>query len=154
MATMYSGLGGPAGYGENVFSTSPKAAGGNDDGSVYVDVTSIFGPAGINFYGTYYTGFYINSNGTINFGAPSTDFSTSDLSAETDPMIAVFWTDINIASGGEIYWDVDTSTGAITITWDACLPSPHPRLSARTACRRKSRDSPPASSDRPPHPAR
>ncbi|WP_141246536.1 Hint domain-containing protein [Actibacterium ureilyticum] len=117
MATMVSGLGGPAGYGENVFSSSPKAAGGNDDGSVAIDTTSVFGPSGINFFGTDYTTIYLNSNGVISFGAPETSFQTPDYTAETTPNIAVFWADVNINSGGEIYWDIDPAAGTITMTW-------------------------------------
>ena len=77
MATMNSGLGGPAGYGENVFSTTPKTAGGNDDGSILVDITSVFGPGGIDYFGTSYTGLYVNSNGNISFGSANTDYQTS-----------------------------------------------------------------------------
>lgn len=117
MATMNSSLGGPAGYGENVFSTSTKAAGGNDDGAVEIDVTSVFGASGINFYGTSYTSVYLNSNGVVSFGAAETSFQTGDYTAETTPNIAAFWADVNINSGGEIYWDVDPGAGTITMTW-------------------------------------
>lgn len=42
-------LGGPAGYGENVFSSTSKVgSGNNDEGSVEIDVTSVFGD-GIDF---------------------------------------------------------------------------------------------------------
>ena len=86
MATMNSGLGGPAGYGENVFSTTTKDAGNNDDGSVFVDISSVFG-SGLDFFGTNYTGLYVNSNGNISFGAANTDYQTSDLSGETIRMV-------------------------------------------------------------------
>ena len=119
MAVMYTGMGGPAGYGEGVFSSSPKAAGSNDDGSVAIDITSVFGAGGINFYGTSYTTLYLNSNGTISFGSPFTDFATTGLAAVSAPILAPFFADVNIANGGEIYWDVDTATGKITMTWDA-----------------------------------
>ena len=67
MATMNSGLGGPAGFGETVFSTTSKSAGGNDDGSIQIDVTPAFGSGGINLFGTSYTDIYVNSNGlTLN----------------------------------------------------------------------------------------
>jgi len=122
MATMNSGLGGPAGYGEGVFSTTPKAAGGNDDGSVLVDITSVFGAEGIDFYGTSYTSLYVNSNGNISFGTPNTAFETADLSAAGDPIIAPFWSDVDITSGGEIYWDLDPTNGTVTITWDSVAP--------------------------------
>lgn len=117
MATMVSGLGGPAGYGEGVFSSATKAAGNNDDGSVQVNITSVFGGGGIDFFGSSYTSIYINSNGNISFGSPNTDYQTADLSSETIPTIAPFWGDVNINSGGNIYWDLDPSAGTVTVTW-------------------------------------
>lgn len=122
MPTMNTGLGGPAGYGEGVYSSAPKAAGGVDDGSVEIDVTSVFGGGGINFYGTSYTEIYLNSNGTISFGSAFTDFNTTNLGAETTPMLAPFFADVNVNSGGEIYWDIDAVAGTITMTWDGVAP--------------------------------
>ncbi len=122
MATMNSGLGGPAGYGEGVFSTTAKDAGNNDDGSVEVDITSVFGAGGIDFFGTSYTSIFVNSNGNISFGTANTDYQTADLSAETIPTIAPFWADVDINSGGEIYWDLDPIAGTVTITWDGVAP--------------------------------
>ena len=116
MATMVSGLGGPAGYGENVFSSTAKAAGNNDDGAVQVNITSVFGGGGIDFYGTSYTSLYINSNGVISFGAAQTAYSPN-LAGTTTPLLAPFWSDVNINSGGEIYWDIDPANGTVTITW-------------------------------------
>ena len=117
MATMTFGLGGPAGYGENVFSSTAKTAGNNDDGSVAVDITSVFGPSGINFFGTNYTDVYINSNGLLTFDGPETAYSPSGISGLSDPAIAPFWSDVDINKGGEIYWDLDPGTGNFTITW-------------------------------------
>ncbi len=122
MPTMNTGLGGPAGYGEGVYSSASKAAGGVDDGSVEIDVTSVFGAGGINFYGTNYTEIYLNSNGTISFGSAFTDFSTTNLGAETTPMLAPFFADVNVNSGGEIYWDIDPVGGTIIMTWDGVAP--------------------------------
>ncbi|MYM54558.1 Hint domain-containing protein [Thalassovita mangrovi] len=116
MATMNSGLGGPAGYGENTFSSAVKAVGGNDDGSVEIDVTSVFGPEGIDYFGTSYDSVFLNSNGTISFGAPQTAYAP-DLAGTDIPTIAVFWSDIDIAEGGEIYWDIDPDAGTVTMTW-------------------------------------
>lgn len=117
MATMTSGLGGPAGYGENVFSTAPKAAGGNDDGSVRVDVTSVF-EDGIDVFGTTHTDLYINSNGLIAFGAPHADDNTGGgLDSVNLPAIVPFRSDIDIAAGGEIYRDLGPLANPITITW-------------------------------------
>ena len=121
MATMNSGLGGPAGYGEGVFSTATKVAGNNDDGSVYVNISSVFGD-GIDFFGTTYTGLYVNSNGNISFGSAYTNYQSADLSAETTPLIAPFLADVDITKGGNIYWDLDPTAGTVTITWAGVSP--------------------------------
>lgn len=113
---MVSGLGGPAGYGENVFSSTPKSAGNNDDGAVQVDITSVFGGDGIDFFGSNYTSLYINSNGVLSFGSANTAYAPN-LTGTTTPTIAAFWSDVNINSGGEIYWDMDPASGTMTITW-------------------------------------
>lgn len=117
MATMNTGLGGPAGYGENVFSTSTLTAGNLDDGSILVDVTSVFGPSGISFFGTSYAGIYINTNGLITFDSPETAYTPVGIGGYTSPAIAPFWSDVNINDGGEIYWDLDPVAGTVTITW-------------------------------------
>jgi len=121
MATMNTGLGGPAGYGEGVFSSSPKI-GNNDDGSVNVDITSVFGGGGMDFFGTNYTSLYVNSNGNISFGSANTNYQISDLSSITTPTIAPFFGDVNINSGGEIYWDLDPIAGTVTVTWHDVAP--------------------------------
>lgn len=117
MATMNTGLGGPAGYGENVFSTSTLTAGNLDDGSILVDITSIFGATGISFFGTDYTGIYINTNGLITFDSPETAYTPVGIDGYTSPAIAPFWSDVDINKGGEIYWDLDPAAGTVTITW-------------------------------------
>ena len=122
MATMNSGLGGAAGFGETVFSTATKTAGGNDDGSIQIDVTPAFGSDGINLFGTSYTDIYVNSNGLITFEGPNTSPSISSLESLSEPAIAAFMPDINIDNGGEIYVDVDSATGKVTITWEDVAP--------------------------------
>ena len=122
MPVMNSGLGGPAGYGENVYSTSPKVAGNNDDGSIEIDVTSVFGEDGINFFGTEYTSLYVNSNGLITFDSPETSYTPSGISGLGEPAIAPFWSDVDVSKGGEIYWDVDEDSEQITITWEKVAP--------------------------------
>ena len=122
MPTMNTGLGGPAGYGENVFSSSTKHTGNDDDGTVQVDGTSVFGPGGLSFFGVSYTEFYINSNGFISFGSPDDAFNTSGMNSISPPALVPFFSDIDITAGGEIYWDIDTVNGRITITWDDVQP--------------------------------
>ena len=122
---MISGLGGPAGYGENVFTSTPKVAGDDDNGAVEIDVTSVFGSTGIEYFGSSYSSLYLNSNGTISFGAPQLD-SAPDLAGGTIPTIAAFWSDVDISQGGEIYWDIDPDTGTITLTWLNVAPNSGP----------------------------
>ncbi|MDQ2095421.1 Hint domain-containing protein [Rhodalgimonas zhirmunskyi] len=116
MATMVTGLGGDEGYGEGSFTDDPTRTGSIDDGSVAVDITSVFGGAGIDYFGTSYTDIYINSNGNISFGAANTAYSPN-LAGTNIPTIAPFWADVNLNDGGEIYWDLDTTNGTFTVTW-------------------------------------
>jgi hypothetical protein len=122
MATINTGLGGPQGVGEGSYRAGPLTTGNWDDGSILVNITSVFGPAGINWFGTYYTSIYINSNGLITFAGPNTSYTPSNIAALTQPAIAVFWSDVNVTSGSatglnNIYWDLDPTTGRVTVTW-------------------------------------
>ena len=128
MATMVSGLGGPAGYGENVFSSefsslpSGLISGNLDDGSILVDVTSVFGAGGIDYFGTNYTGIYIKTNGLITFASAETAYSPVGIDSYHSPAIAPFWSDVDINKGGEIYWDLDPTAGTFTVTWHDVAP--------------------------------
>jgi len=122
MAVMNSGLGGPEGFGTNVFSTDSGVTGNLDDGSVEVDITSVFGPAGIDYFGTNYTSLFINTNGLITFAGPDTAYSPTAIDVYGAPAIAPFWSDVDINKGGEIYWDVNPASGAVTITWSEVAP--------------------------------
>jgi hypothetical protein len=62
MATINTGLGGAQDLGENSFRGSPLTTGNYDDGAIRVDITSVFGPSGIDYFGTNYTSIYINTN--------------------------------------------------------------------------------------------
>ena len=122
MATINTGLGGPQGVGEGSFRGSPLTSGNYDDGSIQVNITSVFGPQGISYFGTNYTSIYINTNGLITFAGPQTSYTPTALANVTYPAIAAFWTDINITSGtangtNNIYWDLDPASGRVTITW-------------------------------------
>jgi len=121
MATMNSGMGGPAGYGENVFSSTDKFSGSNDDGNVEIDVTSVFS-GGMNFFGTTYTEIYLSGNGLITFGDSFDNDNDDGFSVIDVPALAPFYSDLNVNQGGEIYWDFDTTNGKITITFDAVEP--------------------------------
>lgn len=127
MATIYSGLGGPMGYGEGSFRGSPLTAGNYDDGSILLNISSVFNEGGIDFFGTKYTSIYINTNGLITFNAAQTSYTPSSLASLNYPAIAAFWSDVNITSGSatgnnNIYWDLDPTNGKVTITWLAVRP--------------------------------
>ncbi len=123
MATINTGLGGAQGVGEGSFRGLTNLTAGNyDDGSYALDITSVFGSGGINYFGTNYTSIYINTNGLITFNAPVTTYTPSALAGLNYPAIAVFWSDVNITSGSatgnnNIYWDLDPNSGRVTITW-------------------------------------
>ncbi len=122
MATINTGLGGPQGVGEGSVRGGPLTTGNYDDGSLQVNITSVFGASGINYFGTNYTSIYINTNGLITFAAPNTSYTPTALGGLTQPAIAPFWTDVNITSGtatgtNNIYYDLDPATGRVTVTW-------------------------------------
>jgi len=117
MATLISGLGGTAGYGENTFSTADDRTGGLDDGSIKVSLSSAFGASGINFFGTAYSSIFINTNGLLTFGTANRSYSSVALTTLGQPSIAPFWTDIDINKSGEIYWDLDATSGRLIVTW-------------------------------------
>lgn len=117
MATLISGLGGSSGYGEQSFKTTGGYSGNLDDGSMSVNLTSVFGAGGVNVYGTTYTSMFINTNGLVTFGAAEPGYTPAALTTLGQPSLAAFWTDIDISKGGDIYWDLDATTGKITITW-------------------------------------
>ncbi len=116
MATMNSGLGGTAGYGEQSFKTS-TVTGTLDDGYVNVNISSVFGPNGANINGTSYSSIYISTNGLITFQSGITAYTPAALTTLNQPSLAPFWTDADISKGGDIYWDLDPASGKVTITW-------------------------------------
>lgn len=116
MATLYSGLGGGAGYGENTYSSSAYT-GTLDDSYIAVNVSSVFAGGSVSFGGVNTSTLYIGSNGLITFSSGVTTYSPGALTTLAQPVLAPFWTDIDIAKGGEIYWDLDASTGKFTVTW-------------------------------------
>lgn len=120
MATLISGLGGPSGYGEQSIKALGVTTGNLDDGSRFVDTTSVFGAGGINIGGTTYSGFHLNTNGNLTFTSPVINTGSSgnlvgDLPGQ--PVISAFWTDIDISKGGDIFYDLDPANGKVTITW-------------------------------------
>src|SRR5215831_5073549 len=78
MTNLVNGLGGSAGFGEF---TLPR----NDDGSTsFINLTSVFGSQGINFFGHYYTGLYLNNNGSVTFNSATSAFTPSAITGATN----------------------------------------------------------------------
>jgi trimeric autotransporter adhesin len=122
---LINGLGGTAGFGENTLARS-------DDGSSgFIDITSVF-PTGLNFYGTVYTGFYINNNGNITFSSAVADFTPTAITGDTgQAIIAPFFADVDTRAGvlttspggtstgsNSVYWDLSPGDKQVVVTWD------------------------------------
>ena len=62
---------------------------------------------GFDYFGSRYTGCYINANGTISFGPPVTSGMPADSNV---PMIAPFWSDVDMTSVGSVSVQSGTSS--------------------------------------------
>ncbi len=126
MTSLVGNLGGTAGFGE--FSLAR-----NDDGSTaFIDLTPVVGTQGINFFGHYYTGLYLNNNGSVTFNAATSSFTPSSITGSTsNPIIAAYWADIDTRGGAVtptpggtstgtnlLWYDLDPVTHTFTATWD------------------------------------
>ncbi len=127
MPSLVNGLGGTAGFGEGTLAR-------NDDGSTSaIDIRSVFGASGLNFFGTSYTTLYVNNNGNLTFQGPLSEYIAAPIGGGglTRPIIAAYWFDIDtrggvdaVSPGGTstgsnlVYFDVDPTNRIFTATWD------------------------------------
>ena len=125
MPSLVNGLGGFANFGEGFLQAS-------DDGSTAaIDITSIFGAAGLYLNGTHYKTLFVNNNGNITFGGPLASGNPIQMGQATSPVIiAPYWMDLNGAGppnpspGGTsegtqfVFFDLDASHKTFTATWD------------------------------------
>lgn len=110
---LISGLPGESGFGTQALGP------GDDNSSGAINITSVFGASGVNFFGHNYTSLYINNNGNITFGASSSTFTPSEINAGlNNPIIAAFWADVDTNGHGAVSYDLDAADGVMTITWD------------------------------------
>ncbi len=116
--TLVSGLGGAVGYGEIEV---PR----NDDGYMLLDSTQVSAvfETGLNFFGTTYDSFYVNTNGSISFGSGISTYTPSTITSGGTPAILPFWADVDTRAYSDgstppaIYVDVDPAADVITVTW-------------------------------------
>ncbi|MFM9939403.1 MAG: beta strand repeat-containing protein, partial [Hyphomicrobiaceae bacterium] len=126
-SAMVNGLGGSAGFGEQVQGTG-------DEVTTPVSLTGVFGPSGLNWFGTTYTSINIHSNGNVSFQGGLGSFGQINIPGITasgpGDMIAVFWTDVQTGAGtaaspggtstgsNRVYYDLDATNQTLTVTWD------------------------------------
>lgn len=120
-----SGLGGSAGFGEQ------SLAADDDNSSSFIDLTSVLS-GGLDFFGTNYTGLYVNNNGNVTFASDLGTYTPFALTGATNnPIIAPFFADIDTSGGATTaspggnstgsnltYWDLDEVNNIFTATWD------------------------------------
>ncbi|SFQ13623.1 beta strand repeat-containing protein, partial [Pseudomonas borbori] len=127
MANLVNGLGGADGFGENQLTR-------NDDSyTSNISLTTVFGPNGLNFFGTNYTAISVNNNGNITFGSGGqSTYTPYGMQSSSRPMIAPFFADVDTrggtvspTSGGTsqgtnlVHYDFNsTGNGTLTVTWD------------------------------------
>jgi hypothetical protein len=91
----------------------------NDDGSTGLVST----PFSLNYFGTTYTGLYVNNNGNVTFSGPLPTYTPFGLGPTTTPIIAPFFADVdtrNPASGLTSYGTgTYASRQAFGVTWPA-----------------------------------
>jgi Ca2+-binding RTX toxin-like protein len=136
MTTLVNNLGGAVGFGESYV---PR----NDDSYTSgVNLTTLFGAGGLNFFGTSYAYASINNNGNVtlsnnSYGGLST-FTPFGLANGGYAIIAPFFADVDTrfnsapasanqvtptpggtSRGSDLTWyDIDTVNHVLTVTWD------------------------------------
>jgi hypothetical protein len=109
---------------------TPVAFGPNDDGTYPCtsedagtppDCTPTTVPLGfnINFYGTEFSGAYINNNGNLTFDAPLSQFTPTALTTFGSPIIAPFFADVDTRAGNTVNYGTATFNGhdAFVVNW-------------------------------------
>ncbi len=123
--SLVNGLGGAAGFGE---SSMPRL---DDSPSLFIDLTAVM-PGGLNFFGTTYTGLFLNYNGSVTFGTALEEYTPTAITATSNiPIIAPFWADTDTRGGATgaspggtstgsnlVWYDLDDTSHTFTATWD------------------------------------
>ena len=95
-------------------------------------MTPVFGSAGLNFFGSNWTSFYVNNNGNVTFAYSNSGYTPGAINGgNNNPIIAPFWADVDTrggslaptpggnSTGSNLVWyDLDPTSETVTITWD------------------------------------
>lgn len=96
--------------------TTPSGYVRNDDGSSGVQNLGF----SLNYFGTTYSTYYINTNGNISFGSPVGTYTPSPLNTTSvAKMIAPYWADLDTRPGNGGNVTVRTGANQVIITWDS-----------------------------------
>jgi len=123
--SLISGLGGAAGFGEQLLSA-------NDDGSTEeLDIRSIF-EDGINFFGNEFSSLFVNNNGSVTFNLERSAFTPEVITGvSNNPEITPYFADVDTRGGAVfstpsgnstgsnlVYYDFDEVNDRFIVTWD------------------------------------
>jgi hypothetical protein len=90
----------------------------NDDGST----GSVALPFAADFFGTTYLGLFVNNNGNVTFSGPQSEFTPFTISADTPPIIAPFFADVDTRGAGSSLVTYGTTTfgtrTAFCVNWN------------------------------------
>lgn len=85
---------------------SQSALPANDDGSS--EQVSV--PFVLNFYGQRHSSLYVNNNGNLTFAGPQSTYTPFTISADTPPIIAAFFADVDTRGAGSRVTTYGTTT--------------------------------------------
>lgn len=112
--SLVNGLGGPRGFGE--FTMGP-----NDDNSIYIDLTQVFGADGLNINGASFTSGYLSNNGyfQLNSNTGNSVVLYNYLYDVDTRMGSLSTTPGGNSTGSNLTWyDLDATNKVLTLTWD------------------------------------
>jgi hypothetical protein len=91
----------------------------------------------INFFGTDYSGAYVNNNGNLTFQNPMSTYSPFGLGSTSAPIIAPFFGDVDTNQGNTVEYGTGTLAGhtAFVATWPASSAMGRPTARTSTTSR-------------------